>query len=107
MSGAVMSVMRVEPGSEERGRSLRAAVVAAGARWAAGQRQLVRLVVELDGSGEWRLDGSATCAHWVASALDVEVCTVREWLRIGRALEGLGVIDAAFDAGLVIERRRH
>src|SRR6266853_1812800 len=94
-----MAVVRVEPVSEERGPSLRAAVVAAGARWAAGQRQLVRLVVELDASGEWTLDGSVTCAHWVAAALDIEVCTVREWLRIGRALGGLDAIDAAFEAG--------
>ena len=94
---AVVRVERVEP--EGRGPSLRAAVVAAGARWAAGQRQLVRLVVELDASGEWAVDGSATCAHWVAAALDIEVCTVREWLRIGRALVGLDAIDAAFEEG--------
>lgn len=85
--------------SEESGGSLRVAIVAAGKRWAAGQRQLVRLAVELDASGEWTLDGSPTCAHWVAEALDIEVSTVREWLRIGRALGGLRIVDAAFDQG--------
>jgi hypothetical protein len=85
--------------SDESGPSLRALVVAAGVRWAAGQRQLVRLVIELDASGEWTLDGSATCAHWVADALDVEVCTAREWLRIARSLAGLPVVDASFEAG--------
>ena len=78
---------------------LRAQVVALGVRWSNAQYRLVHLVVELDRSAEWTLDGSRTCAHWVASALDVEVCTAREWLRIGRALERLPVVDAAFAAG--------
>ena len=48
---AAVAVERI--GSEKQASSLRAAVVAAGARWSAGQRQLVRLVAELDASGEW------------------------------------------------------
>src|SRR5690242_4258109 len=76
----------------------RAAVVEAGQRWAAGQYQLVQKVADLDASSEWALDGAVTCAHWVAAALDVEVCTAREWLRIGRALRSLPVIAAAFAA---------
>src|SRR5712691_4033786 len=84
---------------ERGGGSLRAAVVAAGEQWSSGQRRLVRLVVALDGSGEWALDGAVTCAHWVAAALDVEVCTAREWLRIGRALTGLPTMDGAFERG--------
>jgi len=83
------------------GVSVRAAVVAAGERWSAGQRELVQLVAELDASREWVLDASPTCAHWVAAALDVEVCTAREWLRIGHALRDLRVIDAAFEQGRV------
>jgi hypothetical protein len=79
--------------------SLRAAVVAAGERWSSGQRDLVRLVYELDVSGEWADDGAVSCAHWVAAAVDVEVCTAREWLRIARALDVFGVIDAAFGDG--------
>jgi hypothetical protein len=76
----------------------RAAVVEAGQRWATGQHDLVRVVAELDASLDWALDGSPTCAHWVADALDVEVCTAREWLRIGRALRVLPTIAAAFAA---------
>jgi hypothetical protein len=83
---------------EETG-SLRAEIVAVGANWSAAQRRLVRLVVELDESGEWALDGAPTCAHWVAAALGLEVCTAREWLRIGRVLAKLPEIDGAFDAG--------
>ena len=95
-----MGVMVLEPlESEESGRSVRSAVVAAGSRWSGGQRQLVRLVVELDDSGEWAIDGAVSCAHWVAAALDIEVCTVREWLRIGRTLARLEAVDVAFDEG--------
>ena len=81
--------------------SLRAAVIAAGVRWSAGQRRLVRLVGVLDRSGEWALDGSSSCAAWVANAVDVEVCTAREWVRIGRSLVELDVIDNAFEQGLL------
>jgi hypothetical protein len=79
--------------------SLRAAVVVAGQRWADGQRELVRLVRELDASGEWAADGVPSCAHWIAGALDVELCTAREWLRIGRALIELDVVGRAFADG--------
>jgi hypothetical protein len=83
----------------ESGSSLRAAVIAIGHHWATAQRRLVRLVVELDSSGEWTADGSPTCAHWVAEAIDVEVCTAREWLRVGRAVSVLPAIDRAFELG--------
>src|SRR2546430_2364113 len=82
----------------ERKASIRAEVIAAGEHWSTAQRRLVRLVVELDDSGEWNADGSATCAHWVASALGIEVCTAREWLRVGRALRRLSAIDGAFES---------
>jgi hypothetical protein len=71
--------------------------VEAGQRWADGQYHLVRLVAELDHSLEWALDGAPTCAHWIADALDVELCTAREWLRIGRALRILPTIATAFE----------
>jgi hypothetical protein len=95
MSAAVLRRI----GSEDAERPLCAAVVAAGARWSDGQRELVRLVPKLDTSGEWIIDGAPSCAHWVAGALDIELCTAREWLRIGRALAKLKVVDAAFEEG--------
>lgn len=82
----------------DRAASCREAVLVAGERWSSGQYELVRAVVALDDSGEWAADGSATCAHWVASALDVEVCTAREWLRVGRCLRELPVVSEAFAA---------
>jgi hypothetical protein len=83
----------------EEAASLRAEVVQVGQRCAAQQYRLVRVVAALDSSEEWALDGAITCAHWVADALDVEVCTAREWLRIGHALEALPLADAALAAG--------
>lgn len=83
------------------GVDLRAEVMAVGSAWARALCRLVHLVRDLDSSGDWVLDGSRTCAHWVASVLDVEVCTAREWLRIGRALAGLPEIDAAFSSGRI------
>lgn len=78
---------------------LRDEVVVAGRSLEAAQHRLVGLVAALDRSGEWALDGAATCAHWIAAALDVEVCTAREWLRVGRALESLETVDRAFREG--------
>lgn len=94
-----MSVIETANPRGNVGESLRAAVLAAGQRWASGQRELVRLVRELDVSGEWAADGQPSCAHWVAAALDIELSTAREWLRVGRALAELDVIAGAFQRG--------
>lgn len=79
--------------------SLREQVLAVGRRWSAAQHRLVELVVALDDSGEWAADGAATCAHWVAHALAIEVCTAREWLRIGKKLTVLPGIASSFAEG--------
>jgi hypothetical protein len=73
--------------------------VEVGASWAGALQRLVTLAAELDRSGEWNLDGSPTAAHWIASALDVEVCTAREWVRVGRALPDLPVLAGRFEQG--------
>jgi hypothetical protein len=83
------------------GMSLCEAVIAAGAGWSSSLRRLVRLVAVLDVSGEWRTGGASTCAHWVAQTLDVEVSTAREWVRVGRVLARLVVIDDAFERDLL------
>ena len=81
------------------GVSFREALVTAGQKWTAGAYKLVTSAAALDTSGEWALDGARTCAHWIGDALDVEVCTAREWLRIGHALAHLDILDRAFSAG--------
>ena len=92
VTGSAQSARRARPG-------LRNELVEIGRRWTVSQVRLVRLATELDDSGEWALDGSPTCAHWIASALDVEVCTARGWLRVGRALRRLPLTGAAVDEG--------
>ncbi len=76
---------------------VREELLSVGRRWATAQRRLVQLVVMLDESRLWERDGAPNCARWVADALDVEVSTAREWLRIGRSLTQLPTIGAAFD----------
>lgn len=77
-------------------KSLATRLVEIGLRRSSVLYELVHVCAEFDASGDWALEGSPTAAHWIASALDVEVCTTREWIRIGKALENLPVLDAAF-----------
>lgn len=74
----------------------RSAVSELGRRLAGAQQALIEAVAALDDSGEWAADGAITCAHWIADHLDVESCTAREWLRIGRCLRALPLTAAAF-----------
>jgi hypothetical protein len=78
---------------------LRSAVIDAAHRVSSDMASLLALLVEFDRSGEWAFDGAAGCAHWVAGAADVELCTVREWLRIGHALAAVDEIGRRFADG--------
>lgn len=80
---------------------LRAELHRIGRRWSVSLTHLIQLSARLDTSGEWALDGSPTCAHWLAAVLDVELCTARDWLRIGRALDTLPQTSTAFADGTV------
>lgn len=80
---------------------LRAELLRIGRRWSNAITRLIALSVELDDAGDWALDGAPTCAHWIASALDIEVSTAREWLRVGRSLRRLPGIRSAFASGAV------
>src|SRR5438552_10886130 len=78
---------------------LRFAVIDAAQRVSTDMYALVVLLAEFDRCGEWAFDGAASCAHWVAERVDVEVCTVREWLRIGHALSDVDEIARRFGDG--------
>ncbi|MDH3706412.1 MAG: HNH endonuclease [Acidimicrobiia bacterium] len=67
--------------------------------WARSQHRLVMLAARFADSHEWVVAGSPTAAHWLASTADVEVCTGREWIRIGRRLDELPLTADAFDRG--------
>lgn len=79
----------------------RAHVIDVGRWFATGQYTLVHAAADLNQSGEWAFDGSRTCAHWIASALDVEVSTAREWIRIGNALDKFACIERALADGRI------
>lgn len=48
------------------------------------EQQLVVLAAGLADTTAWTLNGSSTAAHWIAAVADIETCTAREWIRIGR-----------------------
>jgi hypothetical protein len=73
--------------------------------WRLAQYQMVVLAAEIDETGAW-ISYAPTCAHWIADALDMELCTAREWIRVGRKLRELPYIDAAFDAGMSYSKIR-
>lgn len=69
------------------------------ARFARCQYALVHASADVAASAEWALDGSPTAAHWIAAVTDVEVCTAREWIRIGRHVRALPLVDDRFRNG--------
>ena len=68
-------------------------------RWAHHQHRLIELAAAFDDSAEWLLAGSPSAAHWLAAVADVEICTAREWVRIGHQLRALPAIADAFATG--------
>ena len=67
---------------------LRARLVEAGRTWSAGQHRVISIIGAIDHSNVWIADGATSAAAWVAAVLDIETCTAREWVRIGRAARG-------------------
>ena len=64
--------------------------------WASSQHALIVLAAEFADSIEWVTAGSPTPAHWLAEAADIETCTAREWIRIGRKLAEFTAIAQAY-----------
>ena len=79
--------------------SLLAQIRSVAAAWGRHQYELVMLAAELASSPDWMLDGSPTPAHWLAAVADVETCTAREWIRIGKLLRTLPASADAFERG--------
>ncbi len=67
--------------------------------WSTCQRQVVGLAADFADSGEWGATGVSSAAHWIAKAADIELCTAREWIRVGKKLRGLPSIADAFEQG--------
>ena len=79
--------------------SLRSAVVDGARRLSLDMSAFIVLLVEFDLGGEWAFDNAPSCAHWVADRADVELCTVREWMRIGHALTAVDEVAKRFADG--------
>jgi len=79
--------------------SLRSAVIDAAQRLSLDMSAFIGLLVEFDLAGEWAFDNAPSCAHWVAERADMELCTVREWLRIGHALATVDEVALRFADG--------
>ncbi|MEP6626067.1 MAG: hypothetical protein ABJC79_16585 [Acidimicrobiia bacterium] len=82
-------MVMVEPRAEPRRvvlveESTRERILSVGATWMTAQCALIVLGAELHENDGWRGDGAPTCAHWIANALDLELSTAREWLRVGK-----------------------
>jgi hypothetical protein len=74
-------------------------VVDAVQRFSLDMSAFIGLLVEFDLGGEWAFDNAPSCAHWVADRADVELSTVREWLRVGHALTGVDEVARRFADG--------
>ncbi len=67
--------------------------------WARSQHELVCLAAEFADSGEWLVAGASSAAAWLAEVADVEACTTRVWVRVGRCLRTLHASADAFANG--------
>ena len=66
---------------------------------AAGQRELLRLIVEADGSDEWMDDGARDLAHWISMRYGISGWKARRWIAAAHALERLPEISRALECG--------
>jgi len=73
-----------------------AEIAALGGEINANQYRLVRLAARYDSELDWHQQGFASASLAIAQALDLHTSTAREWIRVGHALGGLPLIDAAF-----------
>ena len=66
--------------------------------WSTSQRTVIGLAADFAESGEWAATGAVSAAHWITGVADIEVCTAREWIRVGRRLRVLPLIADLFEA---------
>lgn len=76
-------------------------VVETGRSWGRIHHDLVVGAAEVAEGSVWIADGARSAAHWIADRLDIEACTVRDWIRVGRALRGLHASADAWASGQI------
>jgi hypothetical protein len=70
-----------------------------GALVCATTAEALAVIVAADRAEDWRVDGATDMASWLVGTLHVSAATARAWVRVGRALEALPYLRAAFAAG--------
>lgn len=69
-----------------------------GALACATTAEMLEVIVAADRDEDWRVDGALDMASWLVATLHVSSATAREWVRVGRALEGLPHLQSCFAA---------
>ena len=80
---------------------LRRAVTDMAARINLADWRFVKLIVAMDHTRGWREGGYCNLGNWLDHRCGLGPCAARERIRIGRALERLPHIDAAFRDGVI------
>ncbi len=63
------------------------------------QRELFRLIVDIDRCEAWRDSGARDMAHWLWMRYGISDWKARRWIAAAHALEGLPQISEAFASG--------
>jgi hypothetical protein len=87
-----------EDGPFDRSR-LMAAVDEANARVGHDQRELLRLIAQVDTVGVWRDSGARDTAHWLCMRYGVSHWKASRWIAAAHALEGLPFLSEALSGG--------
>lgn len=66
---------------------------------ASGTHELLVLVGEIDVRGTWILQGSLSCASWLADLCEIEISTARSQLRVARAMRRYAPLERALASG--------
>jgi hypothetical protein len=72
-----------------------------GALLCATQAALCDVVTAADAEDDWRVDGATGMGPWLVGTLHITSGTAREWVRVGKALDGLPHLREAFAGGLL------
>jgi hypothetical protein len=84
-------------GSDEA--TLIAAADALHAQVSGAQRQLLRMIVQLDRRTAWQDTGARDTAHWLGMRYGISSWKARRWIQAAHALERLPRLSHAFASG--------
>lgn len=72
-----------------------------GALLCATQAALCDVVTAADAEADWRVDGATGMGPWLVGTLHITSGTAREWVRVGKAFDGLPHLWETFAGGLL------